>query len=220
MIKVHYLNESRAHRVLWLLEELGVPYEIVRYERNRKTRQAPPELRAIHPLGKSPVIEDRGRIVAESAVILEYLADTYGEGQFIPPRGSEAYWDCLYWLHYSEGSAMPLLFVKYLFMLLPSRAPFLVRPVVSAVSKRTQAQFTDPQFRNHIDYWEETLSGRAWFAGDAFTIADIQMAYPVEVGVSRFNMGKGHSSVHRWMRSVRARPAYHKALDAVGEKAP
>lgn len=220
MIKVHYLNESRAHRVLWLLEELALPYEIVHYVRDRKTRQAPPELRAIHPLGKSPVIEDRGRIVAESAVILEYLSETYGAGQFTPPRGSDAYWDCLYWLHYSEGSAMPLLFIKYLFMLLPSRAPFLVRPVVSAVAKRTQAQFTDPQFRNHIGYWEETLSGRAWFAGDEFTIADIQMAYPVEVGVSRFNMGKGHASVHRWMKAVRARPAYTRALDAVGEKAP
>jgi glutathione S-transferase len=214
MIKVHYLNESRAHRIVWLLEELGVAYEIVRYERD-KNRRAPPALRKIHPLGKSPVIEDGGRILAESGAIIEYLVDAYGAGRMAPPRGTQAHLDYLYWLHYAEGSAMPILLVKLVLQMLPKRSPFLVRPIVGMVSKRAQAAFTDPQMAMHLDFWEASLQHSAWFAGDEFSAADIQMSYPVEAAAGRFKLGKGHAAVKAYLAKISARPPYARAREAV-----
>lgn len=217
MITVHYLNESRAHRTVWLLEELSLPYEIVRYERDRN-RQAPKALRDIHPLGKSPVITDGGRTLAESGAIAEYIIDAYGGGRLMPPRGTPAYLDYNYWMHYSEGSAMPLLFIKYVFQLMPARAPFLVRPIIAATSRRIQKQLTDPQMKNHAEFWEATLTKTPWFAGEDFTAADIQMAYPVILGMKRFGYAPAKfPGIADWTKRVRARPAYSKALDAVGE---
>jgi len=133
MIKVHHLNNSRSQRVLWLLEELGTPYEVVRYERDKATMLAPAELKRAHPLGKSPVIEDDGKTFAETGLIIEYLVERYGPN-LMPPRDSDLYWRYKYWLHYAEGSLMPLLFMKLVFNRLPERVPLLMRPVARMIS--------------------------------------------------------------------------------------
>ena len=151
MLTVHHLNNSRSQRVLWLLEELGVPYEIVRYQRQPDMR-APAELRAIHPLGKSPVITDNGNIIAESGAIAEYIIDTYGEGRLIPPPKTPERLRYTYWLHYAEGSAMPPLLLKLLFTLMPKRAPALLRPLVRKVSNQALTSLVNPQLKQHMAY--------------------------------------------------------------------
>jgi glutathione S-transferase len=185
MIKVHHLNDSRSQRVLWLLEELGLDYEVVRYERDATSRLAPPELLAIHPLGKSPVIEDGGVTVAETGAVVEYLLDTYGEGRLRPAAGSEDARRFTYWLHYAEGSAMPPLLLKLVFSMLPRRAPGLVRPLVKSIAAKALTGFVDPQLRAHVGFWEDELGRSEWFAGDQFTAADIMMSFPVEAGADR-----------------------------------
>ena len=149
MLTVHHLNNSRSQRVLWLLEELGVPYEIVRYQRQPDMR-APAELRAIHPLGKSPVITDNGNTIAESGAIAEYLIDTYGEGRLIPPPKTPERLRYTYWLHYAEGSAMSPLLLKLLFTLMPKRAPALLRPLVRKVSNQALTALVNPQLKQHM----------------------------------------------------------------------
>ena len=151
MLTVHHLNNSRSQRVLWLLEELGVPYEIVRYQR-QPDMLAPAELRAIHPLGKSPVITDNGNTIAESGAIAEYIIDTYGEGRLIPPAGTPERLRYTYWLHYAEGSAMPPLLLKLLFTLMPKRAPALMRPVVRKVFNQALTTLVDPQLKQHMAF--------------------------------------------------------------------
>ncbi len=156
MLTVHHLNNSRSQRVLWLLEELGVPYEIVRYQRQPDMR-APKELRAIHPLGKSPVITDNGNTIAESGAIIEYLIATYGNGRLIPPPNTPERLRFTYWLHYAEGSAMQPLLLKLLFTLMPKRAPALLRPLVRKVSNQALTALVNPQLKQHMDYWEGEL---------------------------------------------------------------
>ncbi|MGY3122251.1 glutathione S-transferase [Bradyrhizobium sp. S3.14.4] len=179
MLTVHHLNNSRSQRVLWLLEELGVPYEIVRYQRQPDMR-APKELRAIHPLGKSPVITDNGNTIAESGAIIEYLIATYGNGRLIPPPNTPERLRFTYWLHYAEGSAMQPLLLKLLFTLMPKRAPALLRPLVRKVSNQALTALVNPQLKQHMDYWEGELGKSEWFAGSEFTAADIQMSFPLE----------------------------------------
>ena len=156
MLTVHHLNNSRSQRVLWLLEELGVPYEIVRYQRQPDMR-APKELRAIHPLGKSPVITDNGNTIAESGAIAEYIIGTYGNGRLIPPPNTPERLRYTYWLHYAEGSAMPPLLLKLLFTLMPKRAPALLRPLVRKVSNQALTTLVNPQLKQHMAYWEGEL---------------------------------------------------------------
>jgi glutathione S-transferase len=216
MIQVHHLNNSRSHRILWLLEELGLPYEIVRYQRDPKTMQAPPELRKIHPLGKSPVITDQGNVLAESAAIIEYLVETYGAGRFAPPPGTPEHRRYIYWLHYAEGSAMPPLLLKLVFARLPTAAPGLLRPVVSMVSGRAQSSFIDPQLALHMGYWESELGKDAWFAGSDFSAADIQMSYPVEVATSRGGLDARYPRTTAWLARIRERSAYQRAEAAGG----
>ena len=157
MLTVHHLNNSRSQRVLWLLEELGVPYEIVRYQRQPDMR-APKELRAIHPLGKSPVITDNGNTIAESGAICEYIIDTYGKGRLIPPANTPERLRYTYWLHYAEGSAMSPLLLKLLFTLMPKRAPALLRPLVRKVSNQALTTLVNPQLKQHMEYWEGELA--------------------------------------------------------------
>lgn len=168
MITVHHLNNSRSQRILWLLEELGVPYGIKRYQRDSKTMLAPPELRAVHPLGKSPVITDGDLTLAESGAIIEYLADRYGAGALIPAHGTPERWRCNYWLHYAEGSAMPPLLLKLVFRRVEtSPMPFFVKPVAKGVARKVQQDFIDPQLKLHLDYMEGELGKSEWFGGDA-----------------------------------------------------
>lgn len=215
MIEVHHLNNSRSQRVLWLLEELGREYKLVKYERDRQTLLAPPELRRIHPLGKAPVIRDDGRTVAESGAIIEYLLDRYGDGRLRPERTSEEHLRYVYWLHYAEGSAMPPLLLKLVFTRLPQAAPGLLRPLVRTISQRAQTSFIDPQIRTHLRYWNEELEARGWFAGAEFTAADIQMSFPVEAAAARAGVEVGEN-VRRFLERIRSRPAYQKALQVGG----
>jgi glutathione S-transferase len=215
MLTVHHLNNSRSQRVLWLLEELGVRYEIIRYQR-QSNMLAPPELRAIHPLGKSPVITDNGNTIAESGAIVEYLIDTYGEGRLIPPAKTPDRLRFTYWLHYAEGSAMPPLLMKLIFLMMPRRAPLLLRPLVNAISKKALDTMVDPQLRSHMGFWESELSKSEWFAGNEFTAADIQMSFPLEAASARGGLAQGHPKAMAWLERVHARPAYQRALQKGG----
>jgi glutathione S-transferase len=215
MLTVHHLNNSRSQRVLWLLEELGVPYEVLRYQRLPDMR-APPELRAIHPLGKSPVITDNGSTIAESGAIIEYLIDTYGQGRLIPLPNTPARLRYTYWLHYAEGSAMPPLLLKLLFTVMPKRAPALLRPIVRKVSTQVLTALVNPQLKQHMAFWEAELSKTQWFAGDEFTAADIQMSFPLEAAAARAGLDQGHPKAMAFLDRIHARPAYQRALEKGG----
>lgn len=216
MITVHHLNDSRSQRILWLLEELGLSYEIVRYQRDPRTMLAPPELRAVHPLGKSPVVDDGEIRVAETGAIVDYLLEAHGAGRLKPPAGTEAARRFTYWLHYAEGSAMPPLLLKLVFGQLPGRAPGLVRPLVKSVADKAQSGFVDPQLKTHVDYWEAELGRSEWFAGDAFTAADIMMSFPVEAGASRAFDPADRPRLKAFLERIHARPAYRRALERGG----
>ena len=213
MITVHHLNDSRSQRILWLLEELGLSYEIVRYQRDPQTMLAPPELRAVHPLGKSPVVDDGEVRVAETGAIVDYLLEAHGAGRLKPPAGTEAARRFTYWLHYAEGSAMPPLLLKLVFGQLPRRAPGLVRPLVKSIAAKAQSGFVDPQLKTHVDYWEAELGRSEWFAGDAFTAADIMMSFPVEAGASRAFDPADRPRLKAFLERIHARPAYRRALE-------
>jgi len=216
MIKVHHLNDSRSQRVLWLLEELGLDYEVVRYERNAGNRLAPPELLAIHPLGKSPVIEDGGIKVAETGAIVEYLLDAYGQGRLRPAAGTEDGRRFTYWLHYAEGSAMPPLLLKLVFGMLPRRAPALLKPLVKSIAAKALTSFVEPQLKTHVGFWEDELGRSEWFAGDQFTAADIMMSFPVEAGADRAFDADTRPRLKAFLARIHARPAYQRALERGG----
>jgi glutathione S-transferase len=215
MLTVHHLNNSRSQRVLWLLEELGVPYEIVRYQR-QSNMLAPPELLAIHPLGKSPVITDRGNTIAESGAIISYILDAYGDGRLIPPAETAERLRFTYWLHYAEGSAMPPLLLKLIFLMMPRRAPMLLRPLVNAISTKALDTIVNPQMKRHMAFWESELAKSECFAGDAFTAADIQMSFPLEAASARAGLAQRHPNAVAWLERVHARPAYQRALEKGG----
>lgn len=214
MIVVHHLNNSRSQRVLWLLEEMGLDYEVKRYERDTKTMLAPPELRALHPLGKSPIIDDDGVQVAETGAIIEHLLDVH-PSHLRPERGTEAGRRFTYWLHYAEGSAMTPLVLKLIFGQLPKRAPGLMRPVVNAISSKTQSTFIDPQIETHTAWWEVELTKSEWFAGDTFSAADIMMSFPVEAGATRAPYD-ARPHLKAFLQKIHARPAYQRALERGG----
>lgn len=216
MITVHHLNNSRSQRVLWLLEELGVPYEIVKYERDPKTMLAPASLRAIHPLGKSPVITDGDATVAESGAIIEYLVEKYGAGKLAPAPGTPAARDYRYFLHYAEGSLMPFLVMKLVFNKVKTDAPFLVRPIAKAIAGMVGKQFLDPNIGSHLAFLGEHLGKHTYFAGDEFSAADVQMSFPVEGAVARSG-APVPPPLSAWLAKVQARPGYRKAIERGGE---
>ena len=189
---------------------------MVRYERDPKTMLAPPELRRIHPLGKSPVIQDQGHTIAETGAIVDYLVGAYGNGRLIPAVGTDERLRYTYWLHYAEGSAMPPLLMKLIFGVMPARAPALTRPLVKAVSDRALTSFVNPQLKQHIAFWEAELTRSPWFAGDAFTAADIQMSFPMEAAASRAGLHEDHPHAVAWLEKIHARPAYQRALERGG----
>ena len=216
MLTLHHLNDSRSQRILWLLEELGTPYELVRYQRNQQTRLAPPELARIHPLGKSPVIVDGDIRIAESGAIVDYIIRRYGKGAMMPAPGSAEYETYNEWLHYAEGSAMPPLLLKLLFTLMPKRAPALLRPLVRKVSSQALTTLVNPQLKQHMNFWEEELSKSTWFAGNEFSAADIQMSFPLEAAAARGGLEQGHPKAMAFLERVHARPAYQRALEKGG----
>ena len=217
MITVHHLNNSRSQRVLWLLEELGVDYEVKRYGRDAKTMLAPPALLAVHPLGKSPVIVDGTATVAESGAIVEYLIDRYGHGRLILPVGTPERLRYTYWLHYAEGSAMPPLLLKLVFdRVANSPAPWPISAVARRIAKTVHDSFIGPQLKRHLDYMEAELAAHAWFAGEAFTAADVQMSFPLEAAASRAGLNAGRPHLMAFLDRIHARYAYKRALERGG----
>ena len=217
MIIVHHLNNSRSQRVLWLLEELGLDYEIKRYERDAKTMLAPPELREVHPLGKSPVITDDGLTIAESGAIIEYLVDRYGNGRLAPAPGSPERLRYTYWMHYAEGSAMPPLLLKLVFdRIEKGPMPFIIKPVAKAIAQRAKRSFIEPQINRHLDYLESEIGQQKWFAGKSFSAADIQMSFPLEAAAARGGLNASRPKLMDFLDRIHKRPAYKRALERGG----
>jgi glutathione S-transferase len=217
VITVHHLNNSRSQRVLWLLEELGVGYEVRRYARDPKTMFAPASLRAVHPLGKSPVITENGLTIAESGAIIEYLIERHGGGRLIPPAGTPERLRYTYWLHFSEGSAMAPLLLSLLFGRLPRQPmPFFVRPIARGICSKVLRTFVEPQLKTHQKFMEDELEKGTWFAGEEFTAADIQMSFVVEASAARGGLDHTRPRLMAWLERIHARPAYNRALQKGG----
>ena len=217
MIIVHHLNNSRSQRILWLLEELGLDYEIKKYQRDAKTMLAPPELRAIHPLGKSPVITDGDTMVAESGAIIEYLVERYGKGKFIPAAGTPDKLLYTYFLHYAEGSAMTPLLMKLVFdRVETSPMPFFAKPIAKAIAHKVKSTYIMPQIVQHLAYMDAELGKREWFAGADFTAADIQVTFVLEAATARGGLGNDYPKLVAFLKRVHARPAYQRGLERGG----
>ena len=217
MLTVHHLNNSRSQRVLWLLEELGVPYEIRRYQRDAKSMLAPPELKAVHPLGKSPVITEGRVTVAESGAIVEYLLDTHDAQRALRgAAGTPERHRFTYWLHYAEGSAMaPLLLALVFGKVASAPMPFFARPVARAIAAGAMKSFITPQIELHLDYMEAELAAFPWFAGRSFSAADVQMSFPVEAAAAHGMLAGRRPHLAAFLKKIQARAAYRRAL-AVG----
>lgn len=218
-IVVHHLEYSRSHRVLWMLEELGLDYEVKRYARN-SAWLAPKELKAVHPLGKSPTLTWGERVLAESGAVLELLAEENpASGLGIGP-GEAGRGDYLYWLHYGEGSLMPLMVMTVVFRKIPQgKMPFFIRPVARLISRKAVDTFLAPQVKTHLTVMNDWLSQRDWLAGDKLTAADIQMSFPLEAAASRFSLDD-YPALQSYLERLRARPAYQVALDKGGPMTP
>jgi glutathione S-transferase len=221
MITLHHLENSRSQRILWLLEELDVPYELKIYKRDPKTRLAPPELKQVHPLGKSPVIDDDGEVIAESGAIIEYLVETYGKqadgdlAHLAPRAGSKAHRQSRFWMHYAEGSLMNWLVMKLVFTSIPTQPmPFFVRPIARGLCNAVLAKLVDPNVSNALDFMEDHLATHRWFSGDDITMADFQMSFAVDAALSRTK--KQYPHLQDFKKRMEARPAYKRALKKGG----
>jgi glutathione S-transferase len=220
MITVHHLNNSRSQRILWLLEELGLEYDIKRYQRDAKTMLAPPELRKIHPLGKSPVVTDGDLTLAESGAIIEYLVGRYGNGRLVPPADTPERLRYTYWLHYAEGSLQPLLLMKLFFgRIEKGPMPFFAKPIAKAIVAKVTGGFISPNLERNFDYLEGELARSTWFAGEAFSAANVQMSFPLEAAVSRGGLDSKRPKLMAFLERIHARPAYKKAIERGGEYA-
>ena len=218
MITVHHLNNSRSQRILWLLEELGLEYEIKKYQRDPKTMLAPPELKAVHPLGKSPVITDGATTVAESGAIVEYLIESYGNGRLAPPAGTPGKRQYTFFLHFAEGSAMPPLLMKLVFDRIENGPmPFFAKPIARTIARKVKGTFINPNIKGQLDYLESELATREWFAGSEFSAADIQMSFPLEAAASRAGLGEQYPKLAGFLQRIHARPAYARALERGGK---
>jgi glutathione S-transferase len=217
MITVHHLNNSRSQRVLWLLEELALPYEIKKYERDAKTMLAPPALTQVHPLGKSPVITDDGTTVAESGAIIEYLIERYGNGRLAPAPGTPQRLPYRYWMHFAEGSAMSPLLLKLIFMRIKEAPmPFFIKPIARGIADRVLGMMVEPNLKRQLDFMEAELGKSEWFAGDEFSAADIQMSFPVEASAQRAGLDASRPKLMAFLKRIHARPAYARALERGG----
>ena len=218
MVTLHHLENSRSQRILWLLEELGIEYEIKLYKRDPKTNLAPDELKAIHPLGKSPLITDGGKVIAESAVIVNYLIRNYDkDGRFTTAPDSEAAQQNEYWLHFAEGSLMPYLVMSLVFTKVKTAPmPFFVRPVAKGIADQVMKSFISPNVENSLRFIEDHLSKNMWFSGDEMSAADFQMIFPLEAAMTRSGIASKLPAINAWVKKVHALPAYQNALKKGG----
>mmetsp|Transcript_10571 Transcript_10571/g.20806 ORF Transcript_10571/g.20806 Transcript_10571/m.20806 type:complete len:229 (-) Transcript_10571:210-896(-) len=218
-IIVHHLEQSRSHRIVWLLELLKMPYEIKEYKRNPTTRLAPPELKEIHPLGKAPVIQDGDRTVAESGAIIMYLMEK--ENKLMPAIGTQERVQFHYWMHYAEGSLMPPLLMGLVFNTIPTKAPFFLRPILRPVFDKVMDSFVTPQLNDHTKMIEDHLGKNKWFAGgEEITGADVQMSFPLEA-LYMWNTNKngkeGCTNIANYLERIKQLPSYKAAEERGGE---
>jgi len=217
MLTVHHLENSRSHRILWLLEELGVDYEVKRYARDKTTNLAPPELRVVHPLGKSPVITDGDVTVAESGLIVEYLIEKYGNGRLVPATGTPEHFQFRYWMHYAEGTFMPLMIIALILNRIETAAvPFFMKPITKGIATKAMAAYAGPNIKLNLGYLEDTLQKSTWFCGDEMTGADILMSFPIEAAATRTDLPDGYPALNEFQRRIRELPAYQRALEKGG----
>jgi glutathione S-transferase len=217
MITLHHLENSRSQRILWLLEELGVEYEIKHYKRDSKTSLAPPELLAIHPLGKSPVITDGDITVAESGAIVEYLVGNYDDGRLLPAEGTAERRAYTYWLHYAEGSFMPLMIVSLILGRIETApVPFFIKPITKGIAGKVRDSYLDANVNRNLEFMEATLKKSKWFCGDEMTAADIQMSFPLEAAAVRTDLKADYPKMAAFLKRIHAMPAYKAALKKGG----
>lgn len=217
MLTVHHLNNSRSQRILWLMEELGLEYEIKRYERDKTTMRAPASLRTVHPLGKSPVITEGDVTVAESGAIIEYLIERHGKGRLVPAVGTPDRLRYTYWLHFAEGTAMPPLVMKLVFNRIETGPmPFFIRPIAKKISATVKNTFINPELAQQLNYMESEIAKTGWFAGPEFSAADVQMSFPLEAAASRGGLNASHPRLMNFLKRIHARPAYQRALKRGG----
>ena len=217
MLTVHHLENSRSQRILWLLEELGLDYEIQKYQRDPLTSLAPAELQALHPLGKAPLVTDGELTLAESGAIIEYLVTTYGNGQLRPADGTPAALAYTYWLHYAEGSFMPLMLLSLIIGRIETAPmPFFAKPIAKGIAAKVRRGYLDTNVKRNVDFLESSLQNSAWFCGDELTAADIQMSFAVEAAAVRALAGGDYPNLTAFLQRMRARPAYQRALDKGG----
>ena len=217
MITIHHLENSRSQRILWLLEELGVEYEIRHYKRDSKTSLAPRELLDVHPLGKSPVITDGDVTVAESGAIVEYLVEHYDDGTLLPPAGTPERLAYTYWLHYSEGTFMPLMIISLIMGRIETAPmPFFIKPVAKGIVAKVRGGYLDANVKRNLEFMEASLANSTWFCGDAMTAADIQMSFPVEAAEVRTDLARDYPNLEGFLERVRALPGYQAALEKGG----
>jgi len=214
MITLHYLENSRAQRILWLLEELNVEYEIKHYYRNKETMLAPPELKKVHPLGKSPVLTDGENCIVESAAIVEYLIDTHGNGKIIPKAGTKEYLKYREFMHYAEGSIMPFMVLSLIFnKIKEAPMPFFIRPIAKGIANKTMQSFVSPNVKTHLTYLNNELAATGWFAGTEMTGADIMMSFPLEAAASRTSLREDYQNLASFLDKIHQLPSYKSALD-------
>ena len=217
MILVHHLNDSRSQRILWLLEELGLDYTVEKHQRDPLTQRAPVALRALHPLGKLPVIIDGDVKLAESAAIVEYILERYGQGRLVPPPGTPERLRYLYWLHYAEGSAMTPLFVKLIFDIIETGpAPFWLRPVVRGLARSAKGKFAQPEIDRHLDFLEAELGRSTWFAGAELTGADIMLSFALQAAAADGVLDARRPLLLAFLQRVAARPAWQRGVERGG----
>lgn len=217
MLTIHHLENSRSQRILWLLEELGVDYDIKRYKRDKKTSLAPAELLAIHPLGKSPVITDGVLTVAESGAIIEYLVNKYDSGRLLPADGAPERRAYTYWLHYAEGTFAPLMIISLIMSRVETAPmPFFVKPIAKGIVAKVRDGYLGQNIKRNLDFMETTLASSPWFCGDAMTAADIQMSFAVEAAEARTNLATDYPKMNAFLNRIRSMPSYRAALKKGG----
>ncbi len=217
MLTLHHLENSRSQRILWLLEELGVDYRLKLYKRDPVTSLAPPELQAIHPLGKSPIITDGDTVVAESGAIIEYLVGKYDNGRLRPAEGTPERLAWTYWLHYAEGSFMPLMIVSLIMSRIENAPmPFFLKPVAKGIAAKVRSNYLEPNVKRNQAFMEAALGKSTWFCGNTMTAADMQMSFAVEAAEVRTDLTSHYPNLLRFLQRIRALPAYQRALEKGG----
>ncbi len=216
MLTVHHLNNSRSHRIIWLLEELSVQYEIKYYQRDPKTMLAPPAYKELHPLGTAPIISDDDLTITESGAVMEYLLYKYGQNRLKPLPGTPEWINYNFWMHFAEGSLMPILFLRLVIDIIYQKSPFFVKPITKSIKSRTNHMMINPRLTKQMNFIESTLEKNAWLAGNEFSAADIQMAIPLLWASSIKDLYKNKPKITNYIERLKSRPAFTRTIEKGG----